>query len=483
MGDVFAAVDEQIGRRVALKLLSPTATGDPQLVARFLQEARALAQLEHPGVVRVFHCDRLGDMAFLAMEHLQGLSLREWIQRQPGPVPLQTAAAICAQIAAVMVDVHARGIVHRDLKPENVFLCPDEATALGYRLKLLDFGIAKLPPAADGVLATTQVHTHESSFIGTYAYMAPEQLRSASTVDARADVYALGVLLFELLAGRTPFVSEDPVDIISAHLRDEPPPLKQLVPSLPGTLSAFIASMLAKEPGERPAMARCRDMLGAPWEKAQEACPVPGLASFTEAQAELFFGRKVETQALLALLEEARAGRKHWVQLEGPSGVGKSSLLQAGLLPRLRELPSPEAPRWMIATLRPSYEPLRNLARALVSVYASTGPNETVEETERVLSEGPDALHAFVTSHTPKDCLLLLVIDPMEELFTLGTAECQRLDSLLSTALASAECPLRLLTSLRSDFLHRMEHLPSLARQLHGAARYPLLPMEEEALA
>jgi tRNA A-37 threonylcarbamoyl transferase component Bud32/tetratricopeptide (TPR) repeat protein len=483
MGDVFAAVDEQIGRRVALKLLSRTATGDPQLVARFLQEARALAQLEHPGVVRVFHCDRLGDLAFLAMEHLQGLSLREWMQRQPGPVPLQAAVTLCKQIAAVMVDVHAQGIVHRDLKPENVFLCPDETTTLGYRIKLLDFGIAKLPPAADGVLAATQVHTHESSFIGTYAYMAPEQLRSASTVDGRADVYALGVLLFELLAGRVPFVSDDPVDIISAHLRDAPPPLKQLVPTLPGALSAFIASMLAKEPAERPAMARCRDMLGTPWEKAHDACPVPGLAPFTEAQAELFFGRKAETQALLALLEEARVGRKRWVQLEGPSGVGKSSLIQAGLLPRLRELPAQGALRWIVATLRPSYEPLRNLARALAAAYASTGPQGTAEEIERVLSRGPDALRAFIASHTPEGCLLLLVIDPMEELFTLGTAECHRLDALLSTALAAPECPLRLFTSLRSDFLHRMEQLPSVARQLHGAARYPLLPMEEEALA
>lgn len=483
MGQVFAAVDEQIGRQVALKLLSPTATGDPQLVARFLQEARALAQLEHPGVVRVFHCDRLGDTAFLVMERLQGLSLREWIQRHPGPAPLQAAVALCAQIAAVMVDVHAQGIVHRDLKPENVFLCPDETSALGYRIKLLDFGIAKLPPAADGVLATTQVHTHESSFIGTYAYMAPEQLRSASTVDGRADVYALGVLLFELLAGRPPFVSEDPVDIISAHLRDEPLPLKQLVPTVPGALSAFIASMLAKEPAERPAMTRCRDMLGAPWEKAQDACPVPGLAAFTEAQAELFFGRKVETQALIALLEEARAGRKRWVQLEGPSGVGKSSLIQAGLLPRLRELPAQGAPRWIVATLRPSYEPLRNLAQALAAAYTSTGPGGAVEEIERALSGGPDALRAFITRHTPEGCLLLLVIDPMEELFTLGTAECLRLDELLSNALAAPECPLRLLTSLRSDFLHRVEQLPSVARQLHGAARYPLLPMEEDSLA
>ncbi|MFP2925009.1 protein kinase domain-containing protein [Pyxidicoccus sp. 3LG] len=496
MGQVFAAVHEGMGQQVALKLLLPSAAEDPQLIARFLQEARALAQFEHPGVVRVLHCDRLGDTAFLAMEHLQGLSLRDWMRRQSGPAPLQASLALCAQIADVMVDVHARGIVHRDLKPENVFLCPDETVAPGYRIKLLDFGIAKLPPGVDGALHT-QVHTHEATFMGTYLYMAPEQLRSAATVTGAADVYALGALLFELLAGRTPFASDEPVEVISAHLQSEPPPLKQLAPAVPGALSAFVASMLAKEPAERPTMARCRDMVGRPWEREQDACPVPGLAPFTEAQAELFFGRKAETQALLALLEEARADRRRWVQLEGLSGVGKSSLLQAGLLPRLKEPPAPGAPppgapppgaplpgtpRWLIATMRPSFEPLRGLARALAATFSTTGPEGRPEEVERALRDGPAALRDFVTAKTPPDCRLLLVIEPMEELFTLGTAECGLLDALLSTALSAPDSPLRLLTSLRSDFLHGMEQLPSLARQLHAAARFPLLPMEDEAL-
>ena len=481
MGQVFAAVHETMGQKVALKLLSPSAAEDPQLVARFIQEARALSQLDHPGVVRVFHCDRMDNTVFLAMEHLQGLSLRDWMQEQRA-APLHSALALCRQVSDVMADVHARGIVHRDLKPENVFLCPDAEVTPGYQVKLLDFGIAKLKPEAGVTLASTQVHTHENSFIGTYAYMAPEQLRSASTVDGRADVYSLGILLFELLSGGTPFASEEPLEVISAHLNTEPPPLKQLVPAVPGALSAFIASMLAKEPAERPTMSRCHDMFGRPWEHEQDACPVPGLAPFTETQAELFFGRKAETQSLLALLEEARADRKRWVQLEGPSGVGKSSLLQAGVLPRLQDPAKPETPRWIIATLRPSYEPLRNLARALAAAFPATGPLGTPDELERALREGPEALQTLVTTHTPRDCRLLLVVEPMEELFTLGAAECRLLDALLSTALAAPGSPLRLLTSLRSDFLHRMEQLPSLARQLHAAARFLLLPMEDEAL-
>ncbi|HYI00352.1 serine/threonine-protein kinase, partial [Hyalangium sp.] len=238
-GQVFAAVHEEMGQQVALKLLSPDPTGDPQRFARFRQEAQILAQLQHPGVVRVFHYDRLGDTVFLAMELLRGLSLREWIQRQPpGPVPLQSALALCEQIAAIMVDVHAQDIVHRDLKPENVFLCPDEAAALGHHIKLLDFGIAKLRPDPGEVLNVTQVHTHESAVLGTYTHMAPEQLGGASTVDGHADVYSLGVLAFELLAGRAPFPYEHPYDVITAHRSELPPPLKQLVPALPGALSA-----------------------------------------------------------------------------------------------------------------------------------------------------------------------------------------------------------------------------------------------------
>jgi tetratricopeptide (TPR) repeat protein/tRNA A-37 threonylcarbamoyl transferase component Bud32 len=482
MGQVFAAVHENMGQQVALKLLSPVAAEDPQMVARFLQEARALAQLDHPGVVRVFHCGRLDDTAFLAMEHLQGLSLRDWMRGHSGPAPLQSALALCQQIADVMLDVHAHGIIHRDLKPENVFLCPDAAVAPGYRVKLLDFGIAKLLPQSGAVLASTQVHTHEASLIGTYAYMAPEQLRNAAAVDGRADVYSLGVLLFELLVGHTPFASDDPVEVISAHLREAAPPLKQFVPALPAALSAFVASMLAKDPEERPAMSRCRDVLGRPWPQAKEDCPVPGLAAFTEAQAELFFGRKAETQALLALLEEARTGGRRWVQLEGAGGVGKSSLIHAGMLPRLSGAHAQGAPRWLIATLRPSERPLRGLALALASALPGVGAGAAPDAVEHALREGPDALRTFVSAHVPEGCLLLLVVEPLEELFTLGASECLMVDALIATALVAPDSALRLLTSLRSDFLHRVEQLPSLARQFPGAARYTLPPMDGAAL-
>ncbi|WP_254624223.1 serine/threonine-protein kinase [Myxococcus sp. CA033] len=478
MGQVFEAVNDHTGQRVALKLLSPAMSREPQVVARFLQEGRALVGLDLPDVVRVFHCERQADQVFLVMELLEGMSLREWMARHTGPVPREAALALCAQVARAMARVHTEGIVHRDLKPENVFLCPDASVAPGFRIKLLDFGIAKLPPVVDGALAATQVHTHEAALIGTYFYTAPEQLRSASTVNGAADVYSLGVMLFELLAGQRPFVSDDVVDVITAHMSVEAPLLGQCVPSIPGALSTFVASMLAKSPTERPSMARCRDMLGRPWEQEQDTCPVPGLAPFSEAQAELFFGRKEETGVVLRLLDEARSGGRRWIQLEGPSGVGKSSLLQAGVLPRLVEPPPPELPRWSVATVRPSYEPVRSLAKALVVVF----PALDVEGLERRLREGPAALGMLVQEQVPEGTLLLLVVEPLEELFTSGAAERFVLDALLAHALGAEDGRLRLLTGLRSDFLHRLEQLPKLSRLLHGAARYPLLPMEEAAL-
>ncbi|MFB1483663.1 serine/threonine-protein kinase [Corallococcus sp. RDP092CA] len=351
MGQVFAALHEATGQEVALKLLSPESAEDPQLVARFLQEAQALARLDHPGVVRVLDSGRIGTTAFLAMELLQGQSLREWMNKSRGD--FLGALALCCQIASVMVDVHARGIVHRDLKPENIFLCPEATKAPGQRVKLLDFGIAKLPPGDAGPLDLTHVHTHESTLIGTYAYMAPEQFRSAASVGPRADVYSLGVVLFELLAGHTPFASTEPIELLTAHAKEEPPALRQCAPDVPGALSAFVATLLAKEAEARPSMERCQEVLAQSWKPEPEDCPIPGLAPFTESHAALFYGRDAEVAALLGLLEEARVGARRWVQVEGPSGGGKSSLLHAGLLPRLRTLDIRQGARWLIATVRP----------------------------------------------------------------------------------------------------------------------------------
>ncbi|WXH29825.1 Serine/threonine-protein kinase PknD [Myxococcus stipitatus] len=479
MGEVFEAIHEPTGQRVALKRLRPEASEDPQLVSRFLQERRLLVDLDIPDVVRGFHGGAQADPLFLVMELLEGQSMRRWMEQCQGSVPREEALAVCSQVARVMSKVHARGIVHRDLKPENIFLCPDESVVSGRRAKVLDFGIAKLPPMLGDERAATQVHTHDSVLMGTHYYSAPEQIRSPATVTGAADVYSLGVMLFELLVGKKPFDSQEVVEVIAAHLEQEPQHLGQCVPPIPGELSAFVAAMLAKAPEVRPTMARCCDMLGRPWTWAEDTCPVPGLAPFRETQAELFFGRGKDVDAVLDSLNEARLGARRWVQVEGQSGVGKSSLLQAGVLPRLGEPGPLGAPGWCVAVARPSYEPVRSLARALAKVF---GMRDVAGVEQRLRRGGPEALRTLVLEHVPKETLLLLVVDPLEELFTSGAAEQRVLDELLANVLSGEDCRVRLLTSLRSDFLHRLELLPGVSQLLHRAARYPLLPMDEGTL-
>jgi eukaryotic-like serine/threonine-protein kinase len=184
------------------------------------------------------------------------------------------------------------------------------------------------------------------------------------------------------------------------------------------------------------------------------------------------------------LLEEVRAGApRRWIQIEGPSGSGKSSLVQAGVLPRLRDHPS-ATERWIIATIRPSEDPIKSLAAAVVAAYSTHGLATSPAELETALRSDGVALDALLSRHNPEGVKLLLVVEQLEELFALGGAHLRQFDALLSRSLTRATSPLRLLTTLRSDYIHRLEQAPGLAQMLNDtASRYYLRPMGEEALA
>jgi serine/threonine-protein kinase len=245
-GAVFAAEHVESGRRVALKLLRAELSHSRQAVARFFHEARSAASVADPGVVEVYDSGYADDgSAFIAMELLEGESLGSRVARPPR-VSLAYLRYIGCAVARTVGAAHARQIVHRDLKPDNVFLARDASLPFGARVKVLDFGMAKLNPE-EGPYSFV---TDKGALIGTPLYMSPEQCRGGE-VDARSDVYALGCLLYELACGRPPFVKGGLGLILGAHVYEPVQPPRELVPTLPEALERLLLRALAKAPVER----------------------------------------------------------------------------------------------------------------------------------------------------------------------------------------------------------------------------------------
>lgn len=258
MGAVFEAIHRDIGRRAAVKLLRPALARDPEFTARFLNEARAANLVGHPNIVEIFEFGRLPDETpYIVMEFLAGQSMAARLLQDPRPTLAETMEW-CRQLAHAMAAAHEKGIIHRDLKPENIFLVPDPVHAGGLRVKVLDFGIAKLRPEQS---VTGAAMTMAGTTMGSPAYMAPEQCTESSRVTDRADVYALGIILYELLAGRPPFLAELPAEVMVMQARVSPPPLGQLVPNLPAPVESLVHRMLNKTPDKRPSMADVIDAL------------------------------------------------------------------------------------------------------------------------------------------------------------------------------------------------------------------------------
>lgn len=256
MGVVYEAVREDIAARAAIKVLRAEYAANPELAGRFFNEARAANLIAHPGIVRVFdYGAEEGGIAYLAMEYLDGESLWKRLDRHKR-IALPEALRVGRQIASALAAAHEKQIVHRDLKPDNIFIVPDSEAPGGERIKLLDFGIAKMADEYRGA-----VRTQLNYIMGTPAYMSPEQCRGSKGIGAPVDVYALGVILFEMLTGRAPFVAIEPGDYLAMHMLQPPPRLSDYVPNLPPPLTEMAWKMLAKEPSERPTMAQVADTL------------------------------------------------------------------------------------------------------------------------------------------------------------------------------------------------------------------------------
>src|ERR671931_1154357 len=234
MADVYLAEDQELGRRVAIKILNDRHAADDQFVERFRREAKNAAGLSHPNIVSIYDRGDAEGTYYIAMEYLAGRSLKELILSR-GPTPIRIAIDYTRQTLAAIGFAHRHGIVHRDIKPHNVVVDSDG------RLKVTDFGIAR-----SGASQMTEV----GSIIGTAQYLSPEQARG-SPVDQTSDLYSVGVVLYELLTGQVPFTGETPLEIAMKHLSEVPKPPSELRPEVPHDLDLVVLRALAKDPAER----------------------------------------------------------------------------------------------------------------------------------------------------------------------------------------------------------------------------------------
>ena len=244
MGTVYRAYQRNMDRIVAVKILRRELLKEPEVVRRFLREARASAKLQHPNIVTVHLVGETDDgVPFLVMEHVEGVALEQICEAQ-GPQPVTRLLSLAKQIANALAEAHDAGIIHRDLKPANILIT--DRSRVPDLVKVLDFGIAKIVHAAD-----QSVLTRDGVIFGTPHYIAPEQA-TGGEIDHRVDLYSLGVILFRLATGRLPFEGTAGMQVVLKHLREQPPKPRTIDPTLPVGLEALILACLAKEPAQRP---------------------------------------------------------------------------------------------------------------------------------------------------------------------------------------------------------------------------------------
>lgn len=247
-GEVYEAENPFLQRRAAIKVLHTGMIHEPELVRRFLNEARSASAIRHPNIIDVFDAGVTpSGEPYILMEFLDGDSLQKLLL-QRGRLPLRMVQEIARQAGAALSAAHAAGIIHRDLKPENLFVMSDQSMPLGVRVKVLDFGIAKVKHRED---QGSTVRTQAGLLMGSPAYMSPEQCRDSSDVDLRSDIYSLATIVYEMLAGVPPFASKTATEMLVLQITADPPPLRQHVPDLPDYVEQSVMRSLAKDREKR----------------------------------------------------------------------------------------------------------------------------------------------------------------------------------------------------------------------------------------
>ena len=480
MGTVYSAFQPGVGRNVAIKIIKPDYADQPEFIRRFELEAHLIARLEHPHIVPLYDFWREPGGAFLVMRWLRGGSLADSLRQ--GPWTLAAAARLIRQIAAALQLAHQNGVIHCDIKPANILL--DEAQN-GY---LSDFGIATLsePQLEVAGFARQTGHDNDDNATSSLGYTSPELLRGQTPTTA-ADIYSLGIVLFELLAARHPFQTVSAAELTQKHLNTP-------LPALHSEVDAIIQRATAKQPEARypDALALAYALqhavgpsvgllpgMAVPSNGTPLPNPYKGLRAFTEAETADFFGREAAIAQLLHRLE-ADEPFNRFLAVIGPSGSGKSSLLRAGLLPRLRQGALPGAEQWYAITMTPGDQPISELALGLLRIAADPQPDLS----QRLRRHKRGLLDA-TTTILPPGADLLLTIDQFEELYTHGVSQEEREQflQLLYTAVTHPHSQIHLLIGLRADFYDRPLTHPAFSRLLQARTEVivPLTPEEVTA--
>ncbi|MCJ7536294.1 MAG: protein kinase, partial [Anaerolineales bacterium] len=445
-GSVYRAYQPHMRREVAIKIIHPRFANQPNFIRRFDLEAHLVAQLEHLHIVPLYDYWREPQGAYLVMRLMKGGSLENSLAEHGFWEPEQ-AARLVDQIASALDAAHKQGVVHRDLKPANILL-DEQGNAY-----LSDFGIAK-------ELEQGGTITQTGAIIGTPAYISPEQVQSQA-VSPQTDIYCLGVVIYELLVGGHPFLDTPTAQLVVKHLTEALPDVSDHRADLSKEVDQVIQRATAKDPTLRypDALELAADFrralqleIEAPEVPESEIYnPYKGLRPFQEADAGDFYGRDGLTEQLLARLGEKDEASR-FLAVVGPSGSGKSSVVKAGLVPKLRAGGIPGSQDWFITQMKPGAHPLEELELAILRVAIIQPPSllgQIKEDTRGTLRA--------VRRVIPEGSHLLLVVDQFEELYTLvrDSRETNFFLESICEAVGDPHSPLRVLITLRADYYDR----------------------------
>ena len=491
-GAVYQAHQSLLKRDVAVKVILPKYANEPNFIRRFEYEAELIARLEHPFIVPVHDFWRDPNGAFIVMRMVSGGSLRNVMTNRK--LTLDEVARILDQIATALHVAHRNGVIHRDIKPDNILL---DADLNGY---LSDFGIA-LETDMEG-------NDEEDGITGSLHYIPPEQIQSAPPTP-QTDIYALGWVLYEMLAGVHPLEGKTTSMVIMAHLHEPTPDIGEHNPDY-ANYDFVIQRATAKNPEDRYEttieMAKAfrdiytateassagsefatrewdwsvddeDDMVSFATEKIELPNPYKGLQAFQESDSDKFYGRAALVERLLERLTEATA-LQHFLAVIGPSGSGKSSVVKAGLIPALRDGRLHGSEEWFIVETFPGADPFAQLETSLLSIAVNDVPNLAQE------LKKPEGLHAMVEALLPENSKFLLFIDQFEELFT--QIEDDELRTLymynLVHAFSHPDSRIRVIITLRADYYDKPLQYRNFGEVLRQRTEI-VLPLSHDELA